>query len=144
MDWNHTWQKCSLQGPYQVLLLFVPTALCSRWLLLLKIEISSIVHCCFSISQNELKFFCEIFLSADLYRLCKLGIFWWKITFKSSPQKPLNQIKPNLAGMVPGWVPFKIVSDSSALHSRWLLLLKIEISSIVHCCFIISQNELKF
>jgi hypothetical protein len=27
-----------------------------RWLLLLKIEISSIVHCCFSISQNELKF----------------------------------------------------------------------------------------
>ena len=23
MDWNHTWQKCSLQGPYQVLLLFV-------------------------------------------------------------------------------------------------------------------------
>ena len=27
--------------------------------------------------------------------------------------------------------------DSPALHSRWLLLLKIEISSIVHCCFII-------
>jgi hypothetical protein len=36
------------------------------------------------------------------------------------------------------------VSDSPALHSRWLLLLKIEISSIVHCCFSISQNELKF
>ena len=33
--------------------------------------------------------------------------------------------------MVLGWVPFKIVSDSSALHSRWLLLLKIENSSIV-------------
>ena len=31
---------------------------------------------------------------------------------KSSPLQPLNQIKPNLAGMVPGWVPFKIVSDS--------------------------------
>jgi hypothetical protein len=45
-----------LQGPYQVLLLFVPTALRSRWLLLLKIEISSIV-----------------FLSADLYRLCILN-----------------------------------------------------------------------
>jgi hypothetical protein len=28
------------------------------------------------------------------------------------------------------------------LHN--LLLLKIEISSIVHCCFIINQNELKF
>jgi hypothetical protein len=52
-----------------------------------------------------------------------------KITFKSSPLKPLNQIKPNLAGMVPGWVPFKSVSDSPALHPRWLLLLKIEISS---------------
>jgi hypothetical protein len=46
---------------------------------------------------------------------------------KTSPLKPLNQIKPNLAGMVPGWVPFKIVSDSPALHSRWLLLLKIVI-----------------
>ena len=83
-------------------------------------------------------FFCEIFLSVDLYRLCKLGIF------KSSPLKPLNQIKPNLAGMAPGWVPFKIVSDSPALHSRWLLLLKIEISSIDHCYFIVKQNELKF
>ena len=66
------------------------------------------------------------------------------ITFKSSPLKPLNQITPNLAGMVLGWVPFKIVSDTPALHSRWLLLLKIEIPSIVHCCFSISQNELKF
>jgi hypothetical protein len=52
-------------------------------------------------------------------------------TFKSSHLKPLNEIKPNLAGMVPGWVPYKIVSDSPALYSRWLLLLKIEISSIV-------------
>jgi hypothetical protein len=49
----------------------------------------------------------------------------------SFPLKPLNQITPNLAGMVLGWIPFKIVSDSPALHSRWLLLLKIEISSIV-------------
>jgi hypothetical protein len=32
------------------------------------------------------------------------------------------------------------VSDSPALHSRWLLLLKIEISSIVHCCFSINQK----
>ena len=30
--------------------------------------------------------------------------------------KPLNQIKPNLAGVVSGWVPSKIVSDSLALH----------------------------
>ena len=71
-------------------------------------------------------------------------IFYKRSHLKTSPLKPLNQIKPNLAGMVAGWVPFKIVSDSPALHSRWLLLLKIEISSIVHCCFSISQNELKF
>ena len=63
---------------------------------------------------------------------------------KSSPLKPLNQIKPNLAGMVPGWVPFKIVSDSPALHSRWPLLLKIEISSNGLNCSILSQNVPKF
>jgi hypothetical protein len=40
-----------------------------------------------------------------------------------------RDIKPILAEMVPGWVPFKIVSDSPTLHSRWPLLLKIEISS---------------
>jgi hypothetical protein len=34
--------------------------------------------------------------------------------------------------MVLGWVPFKIVSDRPALHSRWLLLLKIEISLAVN------------
>jgi hypothetical protein len=50
------------------------------------------------------------------------------------------QIKPNLAGMVPGWVPFKIVSDSTALHSRWPLLLKIEISSNGQDCSILSQK----
>ena len=37
-----------------------------------------------------------------------------------------------------GCVPFKIVSYSPSLHSRWLLLLKIEISSIVHCWFSIN------
>ena len=46
--------------------------------------------------------------------------------------------------MVLVWVPLKIVSDSPALHSRWLLLLKIEISSIVHCCFSISQNNCSY
>ena len=59
-----------------------------------------------------------------------------QITFKSFLLKPLNQMKSNLAGMVLGWIPFKIVSWQPALHSRWLLLLKIEISSIVHFCFI--------
>jgi hypothetical protein len=53
---------------------------------------------------------------------------WFQDHFKSSPLKPLNQIKPNLAGMVPGWVPFKIVSNSPTLHSRWLLLLKQQVT----------------
>ena len=46
--------------------------------------------------------------------------------------------------MVPGWVPFKIVSDSPALHSSWPLLLKIEISSNGQTCSILSQNVPKF
>ena len=46
--------------------------------------------------------------------------------------------------MVPGWVPFKIVSDSPALHSRWQPLLKIDISSNGQNCFILSQNVPKF
>jgi hypothetical protein len=41
-------------------------------------------------------------------------------------------------------VPFKIVSDSPALHSRWLLLLKIEISSNGQNYSILSQNVPKF
>jgi hypothetical protein len=49
------------------------------------------------------------------------------------PKKNWFKLKSNLAGMVLWWVPFKSVSDSPALHLRWLLLLKIEISSIFHC-----------
>jgi hypothetical protein len=37
-----------------------------------------------------------------------------------------------------------IMSDSYALHSRWLPLLKIEISSNDQNCFILSQNVPKF
>jgi hypothetical protein len=152
MDWNHTWQKCSLSSvvtfcsdrpPFKMAAVTKDINFFNCPLLL---KLSSNFNCSY-IARSSLTyipgFFCEIFLSADLYRLCTLGIFWYKITIKSSPHKPLNQIKPNLEGMVPGWVPFKIVSDSPALHSRWLLLLKIEISSIVQCCFSISLNELK-
>ena len=46
--------------------------------------------------------------------------------------------------MVLGWVPFKNVSNSPALHSRWSLLLKIEISSNGQNCSILSQNVPKF
>ena len=139
----------------------VSAVLYPRWPPLLKIEISSNGQNCSILSQKVPKFelykhndelfniyygiFYELWTFTDFDRLCKLkkkgGM---KLKIKSSPLKLLNQIKPNLAGMVPGWVSFKIVSDSPALHSRWLLLLKIEISSIVHCCFSISQNELTF
>jgi serine/threonine protein kinase len=34
--------------------------------------------------------------------------------------EPLIEIKPNLAAMILGWFPFKSVSDSPTLHSRWL------------------------
>ena len=56
----------------------------------------------------------------------------------------LNQVKAKLAGMVNGASLFNIVSDSAALHSKWLLLPKIEISLVVNFCFITNQNELKF
>jgi hypothetical protein len=46
--------------------------------------------------------------------------------------------------MVPGWFPFKIVSDSPALYSRWPLLLKIEIASNGQNFSILSQNVPKF
>ena len=38
------------------------------------------------------------------------------------------------------WFPCNIVSDSPALHSKWLLLLKIEISLVVNFCFITNQK----
>jgi hypothetical protein len=36
------------------------------------------------------------------------------------------------------------VSDSPALHSKWLMLLKIKMSFVVNFRFIANQNELKF
>jgi hypothetical protein len=46
----------------------------------------------------------------------------------------------NLAGMVFGWSPFNIMSHSPALHSKWLLLLKIETSLVFNFRFITNQN----
>jgi hypothetical protein len=74
------------------------------------------------------------FSFSDLYQLCKFR----------HPLKLLYQFKPNFTGMVLSWSPLKIMSDSPTLHSRWQPLMNIEIYFIVYCCFIISQNELKF
>jgi hypothetical protein len=38
---------------------------------------------------------------------------------KSSPQKPLSQFRPNFAGMVLGWLPFKIVSGDLKMSSNF-------------------------
>jgi hypothetical protein len=78
-----------------------------------------------------------MFLSVNLYRLCKLGIFWEKTTFKSS-LKLLNQIWPgwSLVGPLfcvwPSHPPFKMAA-----------LPKYRYSLIVYCCFVIGQNGLK-
>ena len=53
-------------------------------------------------------------------------------------------MKPNLTGMVPGWVPLKIVSVSAVLYPKWPPLLKIENSSNGQNCSILSQNVPKF
>jgi hypothetical protein len=72
----------------------------------------------------------------------RFGLIWFS-GFRGEDLN-LNQVTLNLVGMVLGWVPFKIVSDSPTFHSRWLLLLKIEISSIVHCCFSINEYMLNY
>jgi hypothetical protein len=46
--------------------------------------------------------------------------------------------------LVLGQSHFNIVSDSSTIHSKWLLLLKLEISLVVNFRLITNQNELKF
>ncbi len=66
-----------------------------------------------------------------------------KLFQKSSPPKPLDQFKPNLAWIILRGFPLKVISDSHALHPRWPPLLKIEISNGQNC-FILSQNVPKF
>jgi hypothetical protein len=54
-------------------------------------------------------------LNVKVYDVRRTDAKWWQ---KSSPLKPLKQIKTNLAGMVLGWSPFNIVSDSPALQNE--------------------------
>jgi hypothetical protein len=60
--------------------------------------------------------------------------------------KPLGQFEPNFDGMVLGWPPFCV--QWSWLPIKMAIRLKIEKREdeilIVHCCFSICQNELKF
>jgi hypothetical protein len=59
-------------------------------------------------------------------RLWKLEKRGDEIKKKSSPLKLLSQSQPNLAEMILGWFPFKIVSVSAVLYPRWPPWLKIE------------------
>ena len=67
-----------------------------------------------------------------------------EIKKKSSPLKLLSQSQINFAEMILRWSPFKIVSVSAVLYTRWPPLLKIEISSNGQNCSILSQKVPKF
>ena len=71
-----------------------------------------------------------------------------EIKKKSSPRKLLSQYQPNFAEMILGWPPSKIFVRWSRLPTKMAAKLKIEKKGdeilIVHCCFSVSQNELKF
>ena len=67
-----------------------------------------------------------------------------KLFQKSSPLKRLDQFKPKLARIILRGFPLKDMSDNHVLHPRWPPLLKIEISSNVQYCLILSQNVPKF
>lgn len=67
----------------------------------------------------------------------------WEIWFWSD-WKPLGQYEPNLAEIILGLSPFKIISDRSELHPSWPPLQKIENSLIGWSCLIWRQNMVKF
>jgi hypothetical protein len=55
---------------------------------------------------------------------------------------PHNKLAEKISQKNPEY-EFILIYNKAAMDN-WLLLLLIEISSIVHCCFIINQNELIF
>jgi hypothetical protein len=67
-----------------------------------------------------------------------------EIKKKSSPLKLLSQSQPSFTEMILEWPPFKIVSVSAVLYTRWPPLLKIEISSNGQNCSISMQIMPKF
>ena len=144
-------------SPFKIMSL--SAVLYPRWPPLLKIEISSNGQNCSILSQKVPKFelykhtdelfniyygiFYELWTFADFDRFCKLEKRGMELK-KSSPLKLLSQSQPNFAEMILRWSPFKIVSVSAVLYPRWPPLLKIEISSNVQNCSILSQKVPKF
>jgi branched-subunit amino acid transport protein AzlD len=139
MDWNHSWQKCSWQGSDQLLLLFVPIGypiwlpgaiIASDWLKFQRIHTVVL----------EKKF--VIHISHWVAMLTYVPRWWPSWIFNRSKKK--QHLVSSLQWSFIGPCQVLLLFVLTVLRSRWLLLLKIEISSIVHCCFSISQNELKF
>ena len=138
-------------------------ALHSRWHLLLKIEISSNGQNCSILSQKVPKFelykhndelfniyyriFNELWTFAYFDRICKLekrGMKFKKNLLLGNYWANINQtlLKWFLDGSLPKCVRW------SRLPTKMATKLKIEKRGdeilIVHCCFSVSQNELKF
>ena len=75
-----------------------------------------------------------------------------KITFKSSPLKPLNQFKENLAGVVPiqycvPTAPFKmaaVTKNRNFFSCQFPLLLQIEMNSNFNCSYIAMSFSVRF
>ena len=66
---------------------------------------------------------------------------------KSSPLKLLRQSQPNFAEMILGWSPSKmcpVIPTSNQDGRQAQNRKKGDEILIVHCCFSVSQNELKF
>ena len=138
----------------------VSAVLYPRWPPWLKIEISSNGQNCSILSQKVPKFelykhndelfniyygiFYELWTFAYFDRLCKLEKRGDEIKKNSSPLKLVCQSQPNIAEMILGWSPFKIVSVSTVLYPRWPPWLKIEISSNGQNCSVLSQKVPKF
>jgi hypothetical protein len=140
----------------------ISAVLYPRWPLLLKIEISSNGQNCSILSQNVPKFelykhndelfniyyriFYELWTFADFDQLCKLekrGMKFKKKIFSSETTEPISiKLCWNDSWMAQNCVWW------SRFPTKMAAKLKIEKRGdeilIVHCCFSVSQNELKF
>ena len=149
---NQTWQGWSLGKFLSKLCPTAPPSIqdgCCYFL-----EISSIVHCCFIIHQNELKFNCSYMEMSSLTYSCFSVKFLFQTIYTDytilvyiDKRSHLNLLIWNhftkLNQVCLGWClggPLLKLCQTAPI-SRLLLI--IQISFIAFWCFIISQNELK-
>jgi hypothetical protein len=115
--WNGPWMV-----PFQTCVRWsrLPTKMAAKIKIaaLVLVKMSSNFSCSYMArsSLTYIPFFLWNFSFSRFIPIMQIRHILIKDHIKSSPLKPLSQIKPNLVGMVPGWVPFKNVSDSPGLH----------------------------